>query len=298
VINFRTYAAEPILLRQAAFGTKLRGYSLLTIPLLAVISIVGYEFIVGPNLTGSHDHLETLCRQLYAVNHHLALPESCRSGKLSPDFSLGNDMFSLVTMVILGLTAFTASYQWTGYAKLMGHMAHCGSMTFDSANDQLAVRRHVMLANRFFRRITRFSPFILAFTMLLMLILVITQYHRGVFAPLAPDGHFIKAWAKDAYNGWWAAPKNSPLAFAVYFGIGSVGLYIITIQNIVGLRVIYALWRSRRNYSIGADHVNSDGYYGWAPVRRILSATYCQIALHGIALAAVRSRNELTLGVK
>jgi hypothetical protein len=289
LIDFRPHAAEPVILRWSVTEPNSRGRILPALPLAAVVFILCLESVLPPDSSNSDTGgiLRTFCSQLSVLTSKITSPKFCNGGTVATALSISHDMFSILTMILLAVGTYTARYQWSGYAKLVSHMAKFGSLVFPTNRDRYELQRNVKSANRFFERLARISPVLLASSCALVLLLAVAQYRRGVFAALAPSNYRVDEWSKTAYAGWWLSPALAPEASVVYFAVGILELYIVTMQNIVGLRVLYALWQSRENFTMAADHVNSDGYYGWEPVRRILSATYLQIAIHGMALATI-----------
>lgn len=166
-------------------------------------------------------------------------------------------------------------------------MTNFGSLTFPNKQSRRELEKRIRAANRFFERVSKIAPVTLLVICVLVALLALEQYRYGIFAALAPTGYDVNKWSKAAYAGWWLSPHRALEATVVYFAVGILELYIVTIQNIVGFRILHTMWQSRTYFAIGADYVNSDGYYGWEPIRRILSATYLQIAIHGLALAAI-----------
>lgn len=291
MIDFRPHAAEPIILRWTVTKPNTWGRVLPALPLAAVLFILCFESIrsaYSPHATtGSSGIFTTLCSQLSLLAAKITQPKFCKGQVTAPAFSMSHDMFSIATMILLALGTYTARHQWSGYAKFLSHMTKFGSLTFPSRQDRRELEKRVRVANRFFERLSNIAPVILAVICVLVALLALEQYRHGVFAVLAPPKYNSNTWSKAAYAGWWLSPTRALEATVVYFAVGSLELYIVTIQNIVGFRILYTMWQSRRHFAIAADYVNSDGYYGWEPIRRILSATYLQIAIHGLALAAI-----------
>jgi hypothetical protein len=295
LIDFRPHAAEPIILHWSVVKANFWGKVLPALPLAAVAFILCFESVrsayvhhsAAGSSAGSGGMINTLCSQMSLLATKITSPKFCKGIIATPSFSISHDAFSILTMILLAVGTYTARYQWSGYAKLISHMTRFGSLTFPSRQGRRELEKKVRAANRFFERLSKFALFILASICILVLLLALEQHRRGVFAALAPSNYNVDKWSKAAYAGWWLLPTRAPEGAVVYFAVGILELYIVTIQNIVGFRILHTMWQSRDHFAIAADYVNSDGYYGWEPIRRILSATYLQIAIHGSALAAI-----------
>ncbi len=202
-------------------------------------------------------------------------------------FPILRDVLSLVAAVTLAVTPILIHRQWTGFATMVSHMSGRGSMRLRDEEGLLAFRREVEAANRDIRRVGRIAPWVMLAMAVVFLVLMAHQSRDGVFYALAPKDGDSHAWALAAYRSWWASPHGNPYGAAVYFAFGTWGVYAITQQNLVGIRIIWALWQSRAVMDFGADPINKDGYFGWKPVREIVAATYIEVGIHGLALICV-----------
>jgi hypothetical protein len=201
-------------------------------------------------------------------------------------FPLQRDWYSVIAILALAYTPRLIWLQWCGYEALLEHMTKRKSMLVTQGHQQF-VNKEVRRANLHIRIIGRFGPLVLLFIAISMHHFLYEQQVAGVFRLLTPEGADSTRWAKDAYETWWASPTVSVFNALFYLTLGTWGLYLITMQNLVGLRVIWALWKVRNSIDFGADPINQDGYYGWSPVRDILAATYKELAIHGVALASI-----------
>ncbi|TFV89817.1 hypothetical protein [Blastococcus sp. CT_GayMR16] len=216
----------------------------------------------------------------------MPLPNYCTDQLVRPFFPLSRDLLSIGTLVILAITPALINHQWRGYRDLHGQMTNCGALTFRTPASAAVFDARIDAANRNFRVIAKVSWLIFLFALIVVWTLN-TQTSDGPYEALAPDGPARGAWLEAAHQSLWANPRVNFFGFSGYLLLGSYGVYIITLQNLVGLNVIWAYLASRHHVSFGADPVNRDEFYGWLPVRRVLTATYIEIAIHGVALAAV-----------
>jgi len=203
------------------------------------------------------------------------------------DFPATRDYFSLVGGVALLSTPLLATRQWRGFASLVSGMGAARSLRVAGPAGRDALNREVRRANRDIRRIGDSAPLVMLICALAMFWLMIAQQRRGVFGAIAPPGTDRDEWARVAYDHWWAGTAGDGLGFTLYFCAGSAGLYLITMQNLVTVRMLITLYRARGSYEFGADPLNADGYFGWGPIRTALTATYAELAMHGLGLVAV-----------
>jgi hypothetical protein len=280
-VDFEPFAGDPLILAPAAKSVSHKGLILL-IPAIvfAILAIIQLIFL---------DHAEGsfagyLCADLRAfVAIGPANSGGCHRAP-SMQIPLRRDFATFLAATILTLTPLLTWKMWDGYGRLISHMTARGSIIIDNA-DIKNFKLEILIANRDVKRIGRFA----GLTMLLMGValsqLMAQQGHDGVFSFLRPTTS-PPSWSLAAYSGWWASDQH-PYGHILYFVIGSWGLYLLTQQNLVGLRLILLLWRSRKVISFGADPINADGYYGWSAVRQSLGAVYTMLALHGVALVCV-----------
>ncbi len=270
------WPAEPLLLGR--FGGPLpRSRWLAATPLVA-----SSVLILGSTLLAwREESLANACTQLYRSGIRLSILEGCGSAQLTSPTILG-DIWTAAAVLALAGTAILAKRQWRGYSELISHMSRNGALVVRSPGDRDALDAKVQDLNSQLRFVGRLAPLLLA-----IVIGGLVLYRRDI----ADYGSFgAAAGASEAMRAaelMWLSPENGLLRYLVCVAAAISGLYIVTVQNLVGPLVIRMLWRSRRHFSFEADTLNADGYHGWLPVRRILDATFAEIGVHGLALAAV-----------
>ncbi len=196
------------------------------------------------------------------------------------------DWPSLACAVIAALTPYLVYRQWTGFRDLVPSLTRFGLVGSRQPGTDGAARFHDEVAdvNAFIRN--RSSASVLPGLVAVVAMLAITfGTSRSIYPAFAPDG--VSGWSDDAADRWWAGSTASPAGFAAYFLIGYVAVYYLVRMNLVGARIVLALWRVRLTVRFGMDVDNRDGNYGWGPVREILTATYLAIVLDGIGLVAL-----------
>ncbi len=290
VESLQPHQSELLFLRATRTPGSHFGRLLTALPLMATLALVVSNAIRTPIEQMTCTPLESMSAEI-RVLINLGAPQAlCLNHHGRPQLNVYSDALAIVLLLCLSGGFFTARYQWQGYSALVPHMVNNGSLVFTSPRQQARFSTEIRNANRFMRKLGRFSVVFAIASAVLVSIFAMSQYEFGIYASLAPDDATRAAWARDAYAGWWLSLPNNKAAAVVYYAVGAFALYVVTTQNIIGIRILGALWRARSTFQMRADHLNADGYYGWLPVRMILSATYLQIALHGVALACIAAQ--------
>ncbi len=114
------------------------------------------------------------------------------------------------------------------------------------------------------------------------------EYH-SLFEVVAPDslsGAQREAWLDRCYDEWWAS-FNHPPGAVVYLALSAFALFVIIMQNIVGLACSYFVFTLPKVARIDVDWLNRDGLYGWRPIAMIFRTVYWSLTLHGATLAVI-----------
>lgn len=123
--------------------------------------------------------------------------------------------------------------------------------------------------------------------LLVALLIVLGENRNGLFEALAPDslvGVNRAEWVKEAYESWWASISH-PFGFVYYVLIAFFGIFVILLQNIVGVAAVYVALSLRHVAELNVDWLNRDGRFGWRPFARIYRTVCWSLALHGSALS-------------
>lgn len=201
----------------------------------------------------------------------------------STDFPVTRDLMSLIAIAILAGTPFLMYRMWSGYSQMLSSMISQGALRVDNG-DRARLNRIIDHCNSHVRLIGLAGPLTFALLWLVVLSLRRMQRDDGMFTLLAPNG--MPDWSQLAFAHWWAGGGVGAFVYEFAF---VYGVYLITQQNLVGFRIIYALAKARRIVRFEANPLDSDGYFGWAQVRKSLAAVYAELAVHGVALAAAFS---------
>jgi uncharacterized membrane protein len=281
--DFDPFAGEPTLMGRIGRSSG-HPYWIAAAPIIAMLLLMAVELPLSGSQQAGVGSL--ICGDLRRILGSLPLIARCRRTD-STSFPATRDIFTFIGMLSLVVTPFTATRQWIGIRNFVSGMAGAGSLKFDTERARGALDAEVRAANASITRIADYAPLVMLICTGAMTGLILVEAHNGVFAALIPPGANARSWALGAYLHWWAGTHGDLFGLAIYFAVGSYGLYIITMQNIITNRILLALIRARRQIEFAVDPLNSDGFFGWRPVRTIATATYIELVIHGIGLAAV-----------
>lgn len=280
-IDFNPFPGEPTFLNPISRRSKLR-MLFCAIPLGLTLLILIVIMISQP----AHQSIVSrICTDFrHMLGQHPSKSQGCNA-PASTWFPPTRDIYTVVAAIVMGATPVMIFRQWRAYRTLLNRMVQSGAILL--SDNGATLRSQVRSANRAISTIGRFAPVTLLVTSTAVVELMAVQARRGVFYLLAPASANRQIWAEAAYHQWWASLNRGYLGYGLYFALGSWSLYIVTQQNLVGVHIIRALWKSRDSITFGADPVNADGYFGWASVRSALVPTYIELTMHGFALACV-----------
>lgn len=135
-------------------------------------------------------------------------------------------------------------------------------------------------------RVAKWAPGIALVTALLGLALIIGE-KESLFRVLMPRGLNLaeqKAWISAAYTNWWAG-ENHPLGLTAYFVAALFAIYVIILQNIVGLQAVYVALALDSVADFDVDWLNRDGYYGWKPAAKVFHTVYVSLIVNGLTIS-------------
>lgn len=188
-----------------------------------------------------------------------------------------HEIFLIVIFFSMVVTPALASRQWTGYERLIPHMLRCESLV-SIGRGAATVADEVLSTNRWIYN-SRFLRIPLLTLSLTLAILVLE-------AQMQMENHLRDGIALTTHDNRWGITSNAA-GQLIYLVAGTLGIYVVTIQNIVGCRIILAVLKIRKRTRFGVDLINIDGSWGWRPVRAVMGATYAEIAVHGLGLLAL-----------
>lgn len=280
------YSGEPMLLR-TLFVKRVPASRLLALPAV-VVPLMMLAAGTGGELTTSG--LVSLWCHDFA---HLALLESrlaCADiAAPSTSFPLFRDWPVLIVAIILSLTPYLLFRQWAALERFVPSLLHFKCIVFPDPASRTAYEKEVERANRFYVRAGDRGALYAAIGFVSVLLVTVAAARSGIYERFAPDGltaNEVRAWARESYDQWWATYDNWP-GWLCYVVVGSVGIYTIVLQDVMGWRAVYFMWRTRDLVEYRANWGNPDGFYGWGEGRRVIAFTYASVVVHGFALAMI-----------
>lgn len=276
IADLKPFEGELSLLRPASrFGARATKVLLLSVPTILLSAFLTIETVRGGTDVGA------IGQGWQDVKYLLGISETRRPSSF--EFPLGRDVLTIVAMYLLSLTPLLIYVMWSGYARMLSAMYTARALTLDPADLQ-NVNASIGRCNRDIRRIGYAAPLVLCALIAVMAVFHHMENTSGMFPLLVPGDGTGQSGARAAYDHWWA---SAGFAAVVYQAVFVYGIYLITQQNLVGIRIIWCLFRARHDLRFEADRFNQDGYYGWSQVRKSLTAVYVELAIHGLAMACV-----------
>jgi hypothetical protein len=285
VTDFNPFLGERSLMLVASRrSTPARRRFVLSLPLI-ILGGLTLGAAVRDDAAGAHliQGINDAASLLFAGKPPAQLVTADLPSKEALTFPVTRDLMSLVAITILAGTPFLIYRMWSGYAQMLSSMMSQKALRVHSG-DRARLNRSIARCNSDVRLIGLAGPFTFVALWFVVLILRRIQREDGMFTLLAPGGE--PDWSQFAFAHWWAGHGLG--AFLYEFAL-VYGVYLITQQNLVGFRIIFALARARRLVRFEANPLDTDGYFGWAQVRKSLAAVYIELAVHGVALAAAFS---------
>jgi hypothetical protein len=105
-----------------------------------------------------------------------------------------------------------------------------------------------------------------------------------VLAPGGLNGKVEGDWVKAAYQSWWAGSNHLP-GLILYCAAGFLGIYVVLMQNVVGVVTVYLIVALSAFADFGMVWENPDGHFGWLGVTAVYKTVLASLALHGFALS-------------
>lgn len=225
-----------------------------------------------------------------------------------PSFPLMRDFLTMWVVLVIALTLVIVHRQWNLMSTCVQDLERTGAIVPRAAADRSRLLRAgerlfpgsdekdpdpldtVMRHAREYVALLRSKlmwPLILAALVGSAVILIGVRpslFSEVVPAEITPPEE-VK-WLGDAYSSWWAGP-NHPAGAIVYFAIFTLGIYLVLMQNAIGLACSYFVITLPSVARLDADWLDRDGLYGWRPIALIFRTVYWSLILHGVTLAFV-----------
>ena len=216
------------------------------------------------------------------------------------DFPLLRDVPVLTVAIILSTTPYIVYRQWAALSAFLPSLSKYRCISFESDGHKDEYFREVSSANEYYVHAGGLGAVYAAVAFVSVALVSIACAQHGIYERLAPNGLGVEArqqWARNAYSSWWANFNNNWPGWLGYLLVGSLGIYSIVLQDVMGWRAVYFMWRTRRLATYYVDEANPDGSYGWREGRRVILFTYVSVVVHGIGLALIAISLPLSAAV-
>ncbi|MGA2471848.1 MAG: hypothetical protein ABSG64_14300 [Solirubrobacteraceae bacterium] len=263
------------------------------VPALSAV-IVGVALIEG-RLAGTFQPLADL--RIAFGTHGVSSP---------PNFPLVRDVVSMWFGAVVLYTCLLVHKQWQLMARFIPDLESSGAIRSlrrpipglprvaqiwrigESDPKDDAVNMVVRRIDAYLRLVERAAPFV-AFGAAVAAFLLILGEEPNIFSVFAPSnlhGGGRAAWLDAAYSSWWAGTGH-PIGCVLYFLVATLGIYIIVMQNLVGVACVYFVCVLPHIARFSADWGNADGHFGWRPAATAFRTVYWSLLVHGVTLAVL-----------
>lgn len=226
-----------------------------------------------------------------------------------PGFPLLRDLTSIYLISVILLTIPVTHRQWQLMSHVIEDLEASGGLRprpaaeYTTRHRLLGARRAIstrvdaglsprdaliLAAQSKLHRIGKLTPLLLIGSFMTSLLVALGQNRNGLYEAFTRPhpGRSAADMAQLAYAGWWGSIEH-PGNFVAYYGALALGVYIVFVQNSVGLTSVWTLQALTAVYDFDLDFKNVDGNYGWASVSRTYRTVVVSLAMHGSALALV-----------
>lgn len=276
-MTFLPFSAEPLVFQRLRQNTY--GPFVLWVLAMAVLGVVFATAAIQNTLS----HPDAVRVVLDDIGHVLGRNRGHHS---TPAFPLLRDVIGIVVIAGSGVHFRILFSQWAAMHAFLPELSRSGALR-PSEGRTAELEAHLARINRRFRRAGTATPLLLVIALAMALVMILGQRSGGVFRLLAPEGlppSEAKAWAQAAYDSWWASDRH-PLGFTLYVALATLALHYLMLQNIIGASFVSFFVRHRRHFNYGADVLNADGAYGWAPLTRLLNTVYASLLVNAVVLS-------------
>ena len=220
----------------------------------------------------------------------------------STQFPFVRDLPSWILLFVLVMTVTCVHHQWRLLSTCIGELVD---------SEALKLRAQPVLSKRqrfIVERIAHLSPdcsyesfanwmnekllwvsrmtaiwFIIAFV--LALLLARGERTLGMFEILDRPGASpgaLARFSKHSYAGWWAS-SGHPIGSWTYIVLVAIGIYVILLQNVVGMAAMGIASVVSGFFETGVDWFDRDGGYGWRPLANVYRTVRWGLGMDGIA---------------
>jgi hypothetical protein len=224
------------------------------------------------------------------------------------NFPVTRDLPSIILVLVIFLTMALTLRQWTLMSKTIPALLASGALSekttpsYSTKHKLLGIKKLMRgkpattsqldflfeRINAGLGRVGSSSGWLVLFSGALAILVILGPTRNGVFVVVAPDNlpAGIRQWQDEAYASWWAA-INHAAGFLVYILLMFLGIYVVLIQNIVGLFACYTLTCLKAIADFDLDWLNRDGEHGWKSIRDVYRTVIISLAMHGLTISMV-----------
>ncbi|WP_377553552.1 hypothetical protein [Micromonospora zhanjiangensis] len=221
----------------------------------------------------------------------------------TPAFPLLRDFTSLYLIAVIWLTVPITVDQWRQMHGTFSSLNGAGvlisrsSPTYSRVQELLGIRRVVEhgrahgltaeeaifeVGNGFLARVGRFQPIVIVVSFVLAILITEGERLNGVYSSFLGRQRTANS-SHEVYAAWWANSDHVG-SYVAYFLCLTLGVYLVIVQNTVGLTAIWTILGFTAIYEFTLDYRNIDGNFGWASMARVYRTVLVSLALHGTAL--------------
>jgi len=223
---------------------------------------------------------------------------------VSVGFPLARDFTSIYLISVICLTVAITHSQWRRMSEVPAALTSAGVLRVrdqarlgpeqgilgirrtirkHKASQELPIDTLLQAANRRILKMGRLTPALVIIAFLGSLAVALGQKRNGIYSAFYGEGNPASTVALSAYDSWWAN-FDHPATFALYYVLLAVGIYLVLVQNTVGLIAIWTILGLNATYEFHLDYTNADGNFGWSSVSSVYRTVLSSLALQGSAL--------------
>jgi hypothetical protein len=270
---------------------------LLTFPLVFAVAIVVTLFDGTLGSAGSLQPLEDMQR-VFRIGHVTAS---------KPAFPFLRDFASWIVFAIIVLTIALVHRQWKAMRGCLGRLSDSGVLVLKATptvpngwprwlrihrlaadkDDAMSLDQLVNRLNGILRALSNATLLFGGSAAALVFLLVLSEQRNGIFGVLAPQGFTAagqRAWLRLSYQSWWAGTNHLP-GLILYCACACLGIYVVLMQNVVGVVTVYLTVFLPLFADFGMDWNNVDGHFGWSGVSDGYRTVLWSLTLRGFALS-------------
>jgi hypothetical protein len=224
-------------------------------------------------------------------------------------FPLARDVLSWFLLVVVVATCVLVHRQWQYIARSITDMAASGVIRpvkrlSSSPRSRLLLLHRILgdcdpesalivlatWVNHLFSKASRWVSWTFALLAVIFAgLLFFGGRSTGVFRFMMPenlDHGAQQEWLQAAYLSWWASSAH-PLGESWFFLTAFLIVYVVLLQNLVGIVIAYGALALPEVVIMDADWLDRDGRFGWMPMVRVYRTVYLSLALHGLDLSVL-----------